>query len=756
MKSNNARAKKQSRKTVSKSGLVDNELPDENRPYKTSLDHLLDELRWLNRKIAVRVMQLRAVNFYEEIKDFRHLFITDREVDELLSESNNEAEYQKDESQNEKIIKVQQLAQNMRNYIDHRLQITLQQNQVLPILQLKKLFHLSAFDLEALIITIAPCIDARYERLYAYLQNDINKKLPSKDLMIDLLLAEDKAKADYISAFDKTSPLMFYELLIDIGRETESHYINNNAQFLADPRIVKYILNEQTIDEKITGKLQLLKPLPWEEVIIADELKACLQQFINCEISNHDRACLYLNGSAGLGKKTIARAVCGDLQVLFAVVDLRELLFDKESFQPTVKRILREGILQPCALCFDHIEALESLETEMPGTTKKFIQLIQNTNWLTFLCSERPLPSAFLDMTSVYPIEIKRPVYDEQISLWELYLGKAKLECDAIEIPQIAARFDLSGGQIVRSIQEAEKIAFIRNPHNSRLTYIDLVKCCRLQSQPKLMTLAKKIDPQYHWHDLVLPEDQLSQLQEMANQIKHRHKVLEEWGFARKISLGRGINALFSGPSGTGKTMAAEVISHELNLDLYKIDLSTVVSKYIGETEKNLSRLFGEAEHSNSILFFDEADAIFGKRSEVKDAHDRFANIEVAYLLQKMEEYEGITILSTNFKKNLDTAFVRRMQFIVDFPPPDEEQREKIWRQIFPPEAPLSQDVDFPLLANRFKITGGNIKNIGVRSAYLAAHEDGLISMKHIVQATKRELQKIGIIFSAEEFLKPL
>jgi SpoVK/Ycf46/Vps4 family AAA+-type ATPase len=727
---------------------------DEGQSYQTPLEHLQDELRWLNRKIAVTVMQLRAANFYEEIKDFGHLFITDKEVDELLSEGDIRGEHKHDEGKNHKIIKLQQLAQNMRNYIDRRLQESIQQNYVLPIVQLRNLFHLSNFDIQVLIICIAPYIDARYERLYAYLQNDINKKLPSRDLIIALLLVEDESKTDYISAFDKASPLINYNLLIDNRSETETQF--DNVQFQADLRIVKYILYEQAVDEQLTGKLRLFQPLQWEQVVVEKQFKIRLWQFINYEFSNHTNVCLYLHGNSGLGKKTIARALCSDLNVLFAVVDFRELLHAKESFQPTVKRILREGILQPCAICFDHVEALQRLEIEIPGIIKKFVQFLQETNWVTFLCSENPLSAAFLEMARIYPIEIKRPVYEEQISLWKLYLDKSSVDCDLIEIQRIAARFDLSGGQIVHAIQEAEKIAYIRNPDHSRLTYNDLVKCCRLHSQPKMMSLAKKIEPQYQWQDLVLPEDQIAQLQEMANQVKHRHKVLDEWGFACKISLGLGISALFSGPSGTGKTMAAEVIGHELNMDLYKIDLSTVVSKYIGETEKNLNRLFIEAEHSNSILFFDEADAIFGKRSEVKDAHDRFANIEVAYLLQKMEEYEGVTILSTNLKKNLDTAFVRRLQFIVDFPAPDEEQREKIWRQIFPPQAPLDTDVDFPLLADKFKITGGNIKNIAVRSAYLAAHEETAISMKHIVLAAKRELQKIGVIFSKTEFFELL
>jgi SpoVK/Ycf46/Vps4 family AAA+-type ATPase len=236
----------------------------------------------------------------------------------------------------------------------------------------------------------------------------------------------------------------------------------------------------------------------------------------------------------------------------------------------------------------------------------------------------------------------------------------------------------------------------------------------------------------------------MAHLREICAQAEYRNVVYGEWGFDRKLSLGKGLNMLFVGPPGTGKTMAAEVIAHELQLDLYRIDLSQVVSKYIGESEKNLDRIFTAAENSNSILFFDEADALFGKRSEVRDSHDRYANIEISYLLQKMEEYQGISVLATNLRQNLDDAFMRRVQAVVEFPFPDAEYRQRIWNSVFPQEAPLHDDVDFKLLAHEVQLAGGNIKNMALAAAFYAAGDGGSIRMEHLIQAARREHQKIG------------
>jgi SpoVK/Ycf46/Vps4 family AAA+-type ATPase len=275
-------------------------------------------------------------------------------------------------------------------------------------------------------------------------------------------------------------------------------------------------------------------------------------------------------------------------------------------------------------------------------------------------------------------------------------------------------------------------------------TVEDLFAGARSQSGDSLAALAHRIEPRYTWEDLVLPSDCVAQLHEICQRVAHRHRVLGAWGFDRKLSLGKGVNALFAGPPGTGKTMAAEVIASELRLDLYRIDLAGVVSKYIGETEKNLDRVFSAAESANAILFFDEADALFGKRSEVRDSHDRYANLEISYLLQKMEQHEGIAILATNLRQNLDDAFVRRIAFTVHFPFPDESSRRLIWEQIWPPETPLADDVDFDVMARQFRLSGGNIKNIALASAFLAAGDGGRVTMGHLRQATRREHQKMG------------
>jgi SpoVK/Ycf46/Vps4 family AAA+-type ATPase len=266
--------------------------------------------------------------------------------------------------------------------------------------------------------------------------------------------------------------------------------------------------------------------------------------------------------------------------------------------------------------------------------------------------------------------------------------------------------------------------------------------------------LARKIEPRYGWDDLVLPPDTKAQLQEICQHAEYRPVVYGQWGFDRKLSLGKGLNVLFAGPPGTGKTMGAEVIAHELRLDLYRIDLSQIVSKYIGETEKNLDRIFTAAENSNAILFFDEADALFGKRSEVRDSHDRYANIEISYLLQKMEEYVGISILATNLRQNLDEAFVRRLQAIVEFPFPDEEYRRHIWESVFPKETPLGADVRFDLLAHEVRLAGGNIKNIALAASFCAAANRGIVTLSHLVHAAGREHQKLARSWNPAELVK--
>ncbi|MDX1616120.1 MAG: ATP-binding protein, partial [Candidatus Promineifilaceae bacterium] len=322
---------------------------------------------------------------------------------------------------------------------------------------------------------------------------------------------------------------------------------------------------------------------------------------------------------------------------------------------------------------------------------------------------------------------------------------------DTADIPldQLANQFRFSAGQIEDVVATAQDLAEWRR---ERLAAEDLFVASRAHSNQKLGELATKITPRYQWEDIVLPKDSLAQLREMVNTVRQRPTVYGQWGFGRKQSLGKGLSALFAGESGTGKTMAADIMANELKQDLYKIDLSMLVSKYIGETEKNLNKVFSEAATSNAILFFDEADAIFGKRSEVKDSHDRYANLEISYLLQRMEAYDGVVILATNLRSNLDEAFTRRLHFIVEFPFPEAPDRERIWQVNVPTKTPLADGVDFNLLARRYRLAGGNIRNIIMAAAFLAARDGEEVGMVHLFHATRREYQKIGRLVEEGQF----
>ena len=353
-------------------------------------------------------------------------------------------------------------------------------------------------------------------------------------------------------------------------------------------------------------------------------------------------------------------------------------------------------------------------------------------------------------------IHIKRLSTSDRIDLWKTMLDGVTDEMPPQTIEALAGQFMLTTGQIVA----AASAAMTRALQEGRLLQsTDLFEAARFHSGHHLAGLAHKIEPRYTWQDLVLPETPITMLRELVGMVKSRPRVLEEWGLGRKLTSSLGVSALFTGPPGTGKTLAAQIIANELGIDLYRIDLSTIVSKYIGETEKNLERIFNEAQTSNAILFFDEADAIFGKRSEVKDAHDRYANIEVGYLLQRMEAYDGVAILATNLRANLDEAFTRRLQFIINFPFPEEEYRLRIWDVLMPPELPRANNLDLKLMAKRFKLAGGSIRNSIVSAAFAAAEESqsqgesGCIKMSHLMHGVQRELQKMGKLVQENDFV---
>jgi SpoVK/Ycf46/Vps4 family AAA+-type ATPase len=334
----------------------------------------------------------------------------------------------------------------------------------------------------------------------------------------------------------------------------------------------------------------------------------------------------------------------------------------------------------------------------------------------------------------VHEVELPPPDLRARRTAWTAILTGAPALAH-----ELAGRFRLTPGQIRAVAADVARVTQTALP-----TRDDWYSACRRASGQGLATVAEKLTPIHGWDDLVLDEHSRGTLLALRDQVVHRERVLDDWGLGTRIAGSRGLSALFAGPPGTGKTMAAAVVAADLGLDLYRVDLSRVVSKYIGETEKNLSRIFAEAHEANAVLLFDEADALFGKRTDVSDAHDRYANIEVSYLLQRMEHYEGITILASNLRHNMDEAFLRRLRFIVDFPFPEPAHLRA--------GAPLAADLDLPLLADRLAVSGGTIRNVVLSASFLAAAEDTAVGMDQLLRAARRELAKSDAVWRSDMF----
>lgn len=611
-------------------------------------------------------------------------------------------------------------------------------------------YHLSSFDLDVILIALATELDLRYERIFAYIQDDITCKRPCVDLALNLLCPATGTRESRRAHFATDAPLISNNLL-QLVPDPDSSRSSLACQLRLEDGVVSLLLGSRSLDRRLTPFCQLIDPtITLADVPISTDLQRALQTLVA-----HDRnesLKLHFHGRRGTGKRRAAEAVAARANRALLVVDIAHALSVATDFDLTLKLIFREAHFRHALLYLENFDAL--LGAEQTVSYRQFLKAVDGDSIITVLVSEQPLTLSAARPAKIYEMHFPVRDFTERRKCWEENSRERGIMLDAEALDALAGSFHLPHGEIVAAITAAIDLTSLHaaagtppdvlSQRSARPTASDLFASARARLNHNLASFARKIEPKYGWADIVLPPDQLSQLREICDRYKYQPLVFGEWGFDRKLSLGRGLSALFSGHPGTGKTMAAEVIAGDLHLDLYKIDLSQVVSKYIGETEKSLNRIFREAQDSSSILFFDEADALFGKRTEVKDSHDRYANIEVSYLLQKMEEYDGIAILATNLRQNIDEAFLRRMQIIIEFPFPDEEHRRRIWEVIFPEDAPLASDVDFDLLARAIKLAGGNIKSIGLAAAFYAASDGRVIRQEHLIRAARREFQKLG------------
>ncbi|TAH37120.1 MAG: ATP-binding protein [Planctomycetota bacterium] len=557
-------------------------------------------------------------------------------------------------------------------------------------------FALSAFERDVLLLCAGPELDAGFAAVCAR---------PSFSLALSAL------PDAHWSALAPGAPLRRWRLV-----EPQSGSSLLTAPLRIDERVLHHLTGVQYLDVRLAG---LLEPVPADAGLAPAQLAAAELLAEHWRLpAGAGRRALQLCGDDDATRRAVAARAAAGVGARQYALQAADVPQSPEEREALARLLERESIFSASTF----LAEVGSVE----GTAlRPLLALCLNTQAPLVVSSREPVAG----LAHLRRVELRRLSPDEQRELWQRQLGPSAGALNG-QLDRIVWQFTLSAPAIAAAAQETA------HPAGGGLW-----EACRRRARPRLDDLAQRIQPSGGWEQLVLPPAQLDVLAQLAAQVRQRSVVHGHWGFDGAGGRGLGISALFAGPSGTGKTLAAEVLAHELDLDLYRIDLSSVVSKYIGETEKNLRRVFDAAEEGGAVLLFDEADALFGRRSEVKDSHDRYANVEISYLLQRMESYHGLAILTTNMKQALDAAFLRRLRFLVHFPFPDAPLREEIWRRSFPKAAPR-HELDFHRLA-RLNVAGGSIRNIALNAAFLAAEAGESVGMQHVMRAAAAEYQKL-------------
>jgi SpoVK/Ycf46/Vps4 family AAA+-type ATPase len=595
--------------------------------------------------------------------------------------------------------------------------------------------NLSDVDVATLLIALAPDVDLRYERIYAYLQDDITRKRPTADLVANLLARNTTDRLNVCARFTAGAPLVQLGMLVSQHGQDVSPL---SRPWRVDELWRNWLLGSDDLPSELSGAARLLpaKAVELAHLAVADTVKTTLREMLDAARRSKAPIRVMLHGQHGVGKFALAKSIAREMEHRVMTLDLRDVASCREM-RELLQKVQRASLLQVALL---YIHGIARLEVRDPQLLRTLIDGLSASNCSFVLSCTQPFPALHASALSLHRLELGFPDAKARRSEWVSALAHRHIEVDLQMGQRIAERFSLSAAQI----QQAAAEAAVTRVGTQVVDYTTLTAAVRAQCGTELSRMAQRIAPRATYASLVVPVELRRVLHEICARIATRDTVGHDWADGSVHARSVGVTALFAGPSGTGKTLAVEAVARELELDMYRIDLAGIVSKYIGETEKNLDRVFAAAQNSNAVLFFDEADALFGKRSEVKDAHDRYANIEVAYLLQKMEQFSGLAILATNLKQNLDEAFARRLTFTVNFPFPEANERRLLWEQLWPPRAPRGDDIDLAWFAQEFKLSGGNIRNAVMAAAHLAVTDGRVITRDHLLHAIRREFQKLG------------
>ncbi len=712
--------------------------------FTNSAEHLRGELAWMELVLRRRSLEISTRRgAQEKFDEFAGMYVSEEEIARYGEESDRSAP-----CGDERAGRLTERIGQLRRELDERLADAADCGVELRMPRLVRCFGLSPSDLRILICCLAPDVELRFQRYFAYLQNDVSKRRPTIQLLAELCLDEGRAAVASRATFSPDAVLLRERLLTLHGRD-DTPFPARQPQVCE--AVADYVLGQDRVDSALAGfvAIHVLGAALPEGSYYARH-RQIETGLLDRMRSGGSLPTTYLWGPPGCGKSRLVEALARDAGARVMRADMRAWLAAAPLTRETLRTLRRDARLHECLL---ELSRCEALLADTAGAARAAVEEFLKENEaagivLTGTASIDDLSEHLA--VPLWSFEIPRPAETERAALWIQELQARGLHAEDNVVDQLASCFRFTPLEIRRALDggPVESIRTAGGPIDEAA----LLRRCRETSRHAIHRFARKIVPRRGWDDLVLPSDLRAHMEEICNAVRKRPRVYSDWGFESKLSLGAGLCVLFAGPSGVGKTMSAEIIAGDLGLDLYAVDLSCIVSKYIGETEKQLSKVFDEAESTNGILFFDECDALFGKRTEVKDSHDRYANIEVNYLLQRMDRYEGVVILATNLKSNLDSAFMRRLRYVVEFPFPQQEDRERIWRKVFPSQAPVGPDVDFGFLARQLKLAGGNIKNIALNAAFLAAGNGGAVGMRHVILAARRELQKTGKTCSKSDF----
>jgi Winged helix domain, variant/ATPase family associated with various cellular activities (AAA) len=632
--------------------------------------------------------------------------------------------------------------QRRQEEVHARMEASTQADKTLMLSRLADVCGLSPAEVDVLLIALAPELEPRYETLYAYLQNDVTRKRPSVDLVLNLICRTEQEKISARQLFYPDAPLLSFQL-IDLQEEMYDRKPTLLRRFLRiEESVSRFLLSEHGTESAPSAEM-IVPQRRIEDLETTEKTKTELQNLSKSLMQQGgENAVVQFWGGSEAALMPAAEALAATLGRNISYLDLSLTVSDAALAKAAVRD----------ALLWDNILVLDRSRPETAGTEPKQQPRLEHEIWEHIESTSVPVIvlnsdeqfGTLLRSGSLWRVEVQPPSFESRRRQWQRKLGGTVPDLDA---DRLADMFTFDSSFIEQTASLARAMAAYRDPDDPKPVMSDVLAAGRDLTTPNLQKFAVMLEPKYDWSDLVLPEDRMRQLRSIAARLRYRSLVHRDWGFGDKMERGRGLCVLFSGPTGTGKTMSAEILAKELSLRLFQIDLSAVVSKYIGETEQHLSVIFREAELSQCLLFFDEADSLFSKRTEVKDAHDRYANLEVNYLLQRIEQYRGLVVLATNFQKNLDEAFLRRLQYVLEFPFPDERARAQIWRLQFPGKAPRTSDIDFEFLGTQFKLSGAGIRSVALEAAFLAAEAGGArgeIRIEHVIEAIRHEHHKQG------------